>query len=360
MTKPQIFLLCAPVGSGKTTILHKFCSPENCSGILSPKIEGVRYFQNIANGELIKMDADSGIQIGKHTFSEEAFKRAEKILEDEISSDKEWLIIDEIGPLEIRKNAGFYEILSKILRSNYTGQIKILIVVRDFLAQEFIQKFELNNAKILPLKFFTERFSDEQPNRFPLGIVLAGGESSRMKTDKALLKYSGKPQWKRVKDLLSPLCSEVIISVNKNQMKSWTGDYPDENFLADDQKFAGNGPITALLTAAEKFPDRTFFVAGIDYPLLELQHLITLNNIRTSNSEAVCFEKNGFTEPLISVIEDKALRNMQEYFAAGNTSVKKFLESLKLEKLAPENSDFLTNINSSEDFANFTKNRNDR
>ncbi len=226
------------------------------------------------------------------------------------------------------------------------------------MASEFIEKYKLQDVKILPLEFFAEQSSERPEIKLPVGIVLAGGESSRMKTDKALLNYSGQPQWKQVQNLLSPFCSEVIISVNKYQQKTWAENHADTNFLVDDQQFEGNGPITAILTAAKKFPDRTLFLIGIDYPRLELQRLITLSNARKADAEAVCYEKDGFTEPLISIIEPQSFQKLFDFFAAGNTSVMKFLESVQLKKVCVEDAAFLTNINSSEEFANFTKNLN--
>ncbi len=120
MNKAQIFLLCAPVGSGKTTSLKKWSERQNFGGILSPKIEGNRYVEDIGNGNRYKMDAESGIQIGRHTFSVDSFEQAEKILESEMFSGKEWMIIDEIGPLEIRKESGLHQILTTILNTVFT------------------------------------------------------------------------------------------------------------------------------------------------------------------------------------------------------------------------------------------------
>ena len=49
------------------------------------------------------------------------------------------------------------------------------------------------------------------------GLVIAGGNSSRMGTDKAFLQYSKNPQYQEVYSLLEPFCEQTFVSLqNKN------------------------------------------------------------------------------------------------------------------------------------------------
>ena len=47
------------------------------------------------------------------------------------------------------------------------------------------------------------------------GLVLSGGQSSRMGRDKALIDYHGLPQYAYVYDLLLGFCDKVFISSKK-------------------------------------------------------------------------------------------------------------------------------------------------
>jgi len=50
-----------------------------------------------------------------------------------------------------------------------------------------------------------------------LGLVLAGGQSTRMRRDKAVLAYAGKPQLARAMDLIAPFVARAFVSVRPDQ-----------------------------------------------------------------------------------------------------------------------------------------------
>jgi molybdopterin-guanine dinucleotide biosynthesis protein A len=182
-----------------------------------------------------------------------------------------------------------------------------------------------------------------------IGIVLCGGESKRMKTDKALLEYNNKAQWKIVSKMLQTLCKEVVISINGNQWENWAKN-EDENFIIDQSSFENKGPIAGILSVNEKKKDVGFFVLGIDYPFLKMENLITLFNERSENYEAVCYEKEGFIEPLCTIYEVSSLEKLKIYFENGGESLSRFLKTLKTKIIKLEDRIFLQNVNSRKEF----------
>ncbi|MBW8359531.1 MAG: NTP transferase domain-containing protein [Weeksellaceae bacterium] len=346
----NIFILSGRKGSGKTTSLLRWAEKSiNITGFLSPKIDGKRSFQNLKTWELRPMEnKNSTLKVGKYVFDEETFSWAAEELYLQFQGDTEWLVIDEIGPLEVRKQQGFHEFLLKILHENGPLKPKLLFVVRDTLVDEFLDHYKITSCKILPLDFFKNNRS------VPLkGLVLCGGESTRMKRDKALLQYDHAIQWKKVREMLCLFCDEVVVSVNEDQYKTWVKN-EEGIFVVDKADFKDNGPLTGLLSVMESDPETGYFVAAIDYPLLKTEHLIKLFNARREEHEAICYVKNDRTEPLISIFEKEAVGKLQGYFAEGGNSVSRFLIGIKTEKIEAENADFLLNVNSSEEFHNFS------
>lgn len=345
-SKAKIYIYSDKIGVGKTTLLKNWLAKnENRSGFLSPKIEGKRYFENLETGEQRLLEVEnSSLQIGKYSFDLSVFSWAESELVNQLNTVKEWLIVDEIGPLEIRKAQGFHNLILKMIANQASIKPKIIFVVRDFMVAEFIEKYQFQNPKILSNYFFTT------DSKFPdlLGITLCGGESKRMKSDKALLNYTGQPQWKIVGELLKPFCEDVVISINEKQQRLWA---ENENlqFIVDNEKFQNHGPLSGILSVIEKHPNQGLMIVGTDFPFLKMEHLIQLNNERGPNYDAVCFEKEGFLQPLVSILEKEAIEKLDLFYKEGNDSLRKFLGEIKTKKIkADEN--FLANINTKEDY----------
>ena len=145
----ELIIISGPVGAGKTSVLNKWTDGRNVKGILTPVIEGKRMFQDIAGEELFHMEASEGeetLSIGKYNFSVLQFQKAIALVNTAIdASDTEWILIDEIGPLEL-EGKGFSETLVRIIQSN--RKIKLLIVVRAGLLQQVVDTFRIRHYQL--------------------------------------------------------------------------------------------------------------------------------------------------------------------------------------------------------------------
>jgi len=132
----RIIIYTAPIQSGKTTSLLNWSSNRNdVFGILTPIINGKRVFMDVHTKVTWPMEAEheeDSIDVGRFRFSKKGFERAiETIRASTISvssiRDTPWLVIDEIGPLELR-DEGFANVFKEAL-NNHMG--RLLVVVRD-------------------------------------------------------------------------------------------------------------------------------------------------------------------------------------------------------------------------------------
>ena len=154
-----IFLFSGAVQSGKTTIIDEWTrNKANVDGILQPVINGIRYLKQISSGETrlleIQPGSDEGniICVGKYKFSSDVFAWARNQLLSAYNSNPEWLIIDEFGKLEI-EGRGLEPAVNKILSDlGYHQNTNLVIIVRDYLVTDFLDKYELTNNKIKSLK----------------------------------------------------------------------------------------------------------------------------------------------------------------------------------------------------------------
>lgn len=150
----NIFIFSKPIHSGKTTSLMNWCKEKkNVKGILMPEVDGLKYFYDIEQNKIFNAEIlnDSKLVdelqiIGKYHFSIAAFEKANHIIKNSTLSKNDWLIIDEIGKLELQEK-GFHSSLKSILTSS--SKINLLIVVRDTLIKEVTDFYQISHFTII-------------------------------------------------------------------------------------------------------------------------------------------------------------------------------------------------------------------
>ena len=157
----NVYILTGPVQSGKTTRIANWALEKNdVFGILTPVINGKRMFTDVHSREIFEMEANPGeteiLMIGKFKFSKVGFSKAIEILRIAMNEKNGWLIVDEIGPLELR-GEGFNEVLKEILQSA-SNQQKVLLVTRESILEEVIQFFGLRQYQCVVIDTASDIF----------------------------------------------------------------------------------------------------------------------------------------------------------------------------------------------------------
>lgn len=146
------------------------------------------------------------------------------------------------------------------------------------------------------------------------GLVLTGGKSRRMGTDKATMEYHGLPQALWTGQLLSKVCSEVYVSARPGQDSGTANAFP---VLEDKEE--GGGPVVGMLAAMAHRPDVAWLVVACDLPLLSDSLLQDLSSRRDPTKRATAYRSahDGYPEPLCAIYEPAAVSGVRELFAQG-------------------------------------------
>ncbi len=150
-TGSNIFILTNPIQTGKTTSLIEWSEKRNdVFGILTPVVNGERKFLDVHTHQVFDMEAMEGetetLAIGRYKFSKNNFEKAIRVIGHSINKEG-WLIIDEIGPLEL-KGEGFYEVAKKVIATK-NGKQKIILVAREGLVDKVKELFDINNSIVI-------------------------------------------------------------------------------------------------------------------------------------------------------------------------------------------------------------------
>lgn len=127
------------------------------TGILTPDIDGKRKLWDIRSGVYYELEiapehaSTDSIHIGRFYFDAGVFKQAQEILLQSIALSPEWILVDEIGKLELQYQSGLEPAVSTLIHHfrRDAGHSKLLLVVRDYLLQEVIHHYELQEATVI-------------------------------------------------------------------------------------------------------------------------------------------------------------------------------------------------------------------
>ncbi|MBX3009095.1 MAG: hypothetical protein KF816_13835 [Melioribacteraceae bacterium] len=143
----KIFILSGEIESGKTTSLMKWAATRNnVGGIFQPVVEGKRFIYDISSRTLKNLEinlSSEGTKIGKYNFDTHTFEWAQIVLMDCLSKELEWLIIDEVGPLEL-EGKGLEPVVSKILQERDQINAKLVFIVRTSILEKFVENYDLD------------------------------------------------------------------------------------------------------------------------------------------------------------------------------------------------------------------------
>ncbi len=179
------------------------------------------------------------------------------------------------------------------------------------------------------------------------GLVVCGGKSSRMGTEKCSLIYRDKPQHELLCNMLHGLCPKTFISCSQLQLDSLITNHTK---MADLPAYESVGPMAALLTAFAHFPENDFLVLACDYPFLTAEDLKDFSNHINHNCTAAAFyhESAGLYEPLLAWYSHRSAGLLSERARKGRYSLQHFLREIDAEKYKPQDANVMTSIDTPE------------
>ena len=142
------------------------------------------------------------------------------------------------------------------------------------------------------------------------GFVLAGGRSSRMGRDKALLDWHGRTLLQHMVDLLSSVTGRVQV-VGRDPL-------PD--------RVPDHGPLSGIATALETSETNAILVVAVDLPFLTRDFLNYLRSQADVSKSRLIACKIGSDYPLCFVMQRALLPEVQSRLAAKRLSVHGLIE----------------------------------
>ena len=172
-----------------------------------------------------------------------------------------------------------------------------------------------------------------------LGVVLCGGQSTRMGSDKGLLKLHANTWAQSAIDKLNSFQLPVIISVNKNQFEGYSSIFSPQLLITDDDSLQMKGPLCGVLSVHLKYPTEDMLVLACDMPLMETDLIkeLFLQYTKQTTFDSFIYTNDGEPEPLLGIYKAKGLAKIHQLYSANQLpkhSMKYMLEHIKTCSLA--------------------------
>ena len=160
------------------------------------------------------------------------------------------------------------------------------------------------------------------------GIVLAGGQSSRLGVDKAMLSLGGAPLLQTVVQRVSQVCPRVIVAVDRPGRYRRLG--LAARFVADASP--GLGPLAGLQSGLRACSTGHALVVACDLPFLNVELLRYMAGLPRSY-QALLPRSGGRDHPLHAVYARSCLPEVDALLAAGGGSMQQLLGRLDVRRL---------------------------
>ncbi len=178
------------------------------------------------------------------------------------------------------------------------------------------------------------------------GILLAGGRSTRMGTDKAFIRFLGKKLIEHNLSLLNALCQEVLISANQTV-------YERFGIPVINDKFEDAGPIGGIHACLEKASFQYSLILSCDLPFLNQSLLYGLLIHIHEGYDIIAYQYNNLVEPLFACYSKNVIPKIEENIEQKDFKLQNLFKQLRVKLLPLHNKLFSANLNSVSDMRAF-------
>ena len=169
-------------------------------------------------------------------------------------------------------------------------------------------------------------------------VIIAGGKSSRMQRDKALLpfgKYSSLAEYQYTR--LSKIFSKVYISSKEDKFDFNVKIIKDVNKVSS--------PLVALVSIFETLRCDEVFVLSVDAPFVERTVIEKLYEARNKISDVIVAQSKNGLEPLCAIYRRSFLNKAKIALKNNQHRLQSLFNELEVKKVLIEEEKFFMNLN---------------
>jgi molybdopterin-guanine dinucleotide biosynthesis protein A len=182
------------------------------------------------------------------------------------------------------------------------------------------------------------------------GIILAGGKSSRMGTDKAVLPIAGKPLIRHIADNLAEVCTTLTLVVSNVSNNPYYTHFGNTIRYAEDT-YPGSGPLAGIHAGLVSIPSGFGFVMACDMPYFSMDLFQTMLESLHEDVDAILCKKQPFHALYHTRIAAKAETCLRQ----NQLKLNAFIESLHTVYVPTMDEKCFVNLNSPAEYEDYLR-----
>src|SRR4051812_42959899 len=124
-----------------------------------------------------------------------------------------------------------------------------------------------------------------------IGVILCGGQSTRMGFDKGLIECGSLTWVELAMGKLAEVNLPTVLSLNDSQYKQYINKFAKISIITDDHSIEVNGPLKGILSVHLQMPSDDLLVLACDMPSMDKEVLkYLINESSNGDGEAFVFE----------------------------------------------------------------------
>ncbi len=182
-------------------------------------------------------------------------------------------------------------------------------------------------------------------------IIMAGGGSSRMGTDKSMLPIKGQSMIGAICEQLRGFFDQILISANEVDKFTFLG------FEVIPDKVPEQGPLMGIASALEASANELNFVVACDIPKINLACANKMLTEAVESQADIVVPTTGEEkyEPLFAIYRKTALEAINKTLSSGKRKITDVFTLCTVKHIELDDTDWLVNLNTMADYEEFQK-----
>ncbi len=183
--------------------------------------------------------------------------------------------------------------------------------------------------------------------------ILAGGKSSRMGEDKALLPYDGYDTLAEYQlHKFSPYFDTIYLSCENREKFHFKA-----NFIEDQRVFAHRSPLLGIYSLLSNIKEDAVLVIGVDMPKItpKLINALKQTYLEYPQTDAIIAQSPRGIEPLCAIYTKAILPPLKTALQSDKLKLQNFIGALDIQKVILEEEELFCNLNYPDQYQNLIK-----